>query len=77
MDGTGPGTGGLEAYAGGQDVTLVAFGAHRGGLTVAGWAPDEGAKRAPAALAEPVGEAWACRAPRRLLADHPVGRPGA
>jgi hypothetical protein len=27
------------------------------------------------ALAELAGEAWACRAPRRLLAEHPIGRP--
>lgn len=26
------------------------------------------------ALAELVGEAWACRAPKRLLAQHPLGR---
>jgi hypothetical protein len=26
------------------------------------------------ALAELVGEAWACRAPKRLLAEHPIGR---
>jgi hypothetical protein len=26
-----------------------------------------------AALTELVGEAWACRAPRRLLAEHPIG----
>jgi hypothetical protein len=28
----------------------------------------------PAALQELVTEAWACRAPRRLLAEHPLGR---
>jgi hypothetical protein len=28
----------------------------------------------PDALAELVGEAWACRASRRLLAEHPIGR---
>ena len=27
-----------------------------------------------AGLTELVGEAWACRAPRRLLAEHPIGR---
>jgi hypothetical protein len=31
----------------------------------------------PAALAELVGEAWASRAPTRLLAEHPVGPPRA
>ena len=29
----------------------------------------------PAALAELVGEAWACRAPKRLLAQYPAGPP--
>jgi hypothetical protein len=28
-----------------------------------------------AALAELAGEAWACRAPKRLLAQHPIGAP--
>jgi hypothetical protein len=31
----------------------------------------------PAALTELVGEAWACRAPKRLLAQHPAGPPRA
>ena len=30
----------------------------------------------PAALTELVGEAWSCRAPRRLLARYPDGPPG-
>jgi|tagenome__1003787_1003787.scaffolds.fasta_scaffold20835697_2 hypothetical protein len=29
----------------------------------------------PTALTELAGEAWACRAPRRLLAEHPIGGP--
>lgn len=29
------------------------------------------------ALTELAAEAWACRAPRRLVAEHPAGRPGA
>jgi hypothetical protein len=31
----------------------------------------------PTALTELVGEAWACRAPKRLLAEHPAGPPRA
>jgi hypothetical protein len=31
----------------------------------------------PAALTELVGEAWACRAPKRLLASHPIDPPRA